>query len=148
MTVLTRSFICLCLHLRKSNLSFVNAYLRRLAETIFSATQRCNIVPALQLCVALKIVVANRPVKHHLKVEFSLDVFNAPSCLYPLWFIDLFFSPKYSEPIRGEQWQVWILENAVKANSRKLCLRGQLPCWIAQVCEHSQHRAIKNLKTD
>ena len=37
--------------------------------TIFSATQRCNIVsngdnivPALQRCVALKIVVVSRPV--------------------------------------------------------------------------------------
>ena len=44
-------------------------YTRRFATTIFSATQRCNIVsngsnivPTLQRCVALKIVVANRPV--------------------------------------------------------------------------------------
>ena len=43
--------------------------MKRFATTIFSATQRCNIfsnsyniVPTLQLCVALKIVVANRPV--------------------------------------------------------------------------------------
>ena len=32
------------------------------------------------------------------------------------WFIDVFFAPKYSEPIRAEQWQVRTLENAVKAN--------------------------------
>ena len=39
------------------------------ATTIFSATQRCNIVsndynivPTLQRCVVLKIVVANHPV--------------------------------------------------------------------------------------
>ena len=37
-------------------------------RTIFSSTKRCNIVPTLfQRCVALKIVVANRPVWHHLK---------------------------------------------------------------------------------
>ena len=40
----------------------------RSATTIFSETQRCNIVsnscniPILQPCVVLKIVVANRPV--------------------------------------------------------------------------------------
>ena len=41
--------------------------MRRFATTIFSATQRCdivskgyNIVPALERCVALKIFVANR----------------------------------------------------------------------------------------
>ena len=34
----------------------------RIAATIFSATQRYNIVPKLQRCVALKIFVANRPV--------------------------------------------------------------------------------------
>ena len=37
-------------------------YTRRFATTIFSATQRCNIVATLKRCVALKIVVANRPV--------------------------------------------------------------------------------------
>ena len=30
-----------------------------------------NTVPALQRCVALKIVVAHRPVYHHLKEEFQ-----------------------------------------------------------------------------
>ena len=48
----------------------VLCYTRRFATTsIFSATQRCNIVsnsynivPTLQCCVALEIVVANRPV--------------------------------------------------------------------------------------
>ena len=34
----------------------------------------------------------------------------------PPWFIDVFFAPKYSQPIRAEQWQVRTLENAVKAN--------------------------------
>ena len=46
---------------------------------MFRATQHCNadfcnivwngynIVPTLQSCVALKIVVANRPMLHHLK---------------------------------------------------------------------------------
>ena len=45
-----------------------NSYTRRFATTIFNATQRCNIVATffrmittLQHCVALKIVVANRP---------------------------------------------------------------------------------------
>ena len=47
----------------------VKCYTRRFVTTIFSATQRCtivskgdNIVPTLQRCVALKIVVANRAV--------------------------------------------------------------------------------------
>ena len=37
-------------------------YTGRFVTTIFSATQGCNIVPTLQCCAALKIVVANRPV--------------------------------------------------------------------------------------
>ena len=44
------------------------------ATKIFSATQRCNVVTIrnnvatmLQRCVALKVVVANRLVQHHLK---------------------------------------------------------------------------------
>ena len=49
--------------------------------TIFSATvlqhycdtvsNSYNIVPTLQCCVALKIVVANRPVLHHLYEQFT-----------------------------------------------------------------------------
>ena len=35
----------------------------------------------------------------------------------PPWFIDVFFAPKYSEPIRAEQWQVRSLENAVRTDS-------------------------------
>ena len=43
-------------------------------DAIFSATQRCNVVTIrnnvttmLQRCVALKVVVANRLVQHHIK---------------------------------------------------------------------------------
>ena len=43
----------------------LNSY-KRLFATIFSATQRCNIASTSQRCVALKIVVANLPAKHHL----------------------------------------------------------------------------------
>ena len=51
----------------------------RFATTIFGATvlQHCydivsnsyNIIPILRRCVALKIVIANRPVQHHLKSQ-------------------------------------------------------------------------------
>ena len=51
------------------NGTLMRCYTRRFATTIFNAPQRCNIVsngynivPTLQLCVAIKIVVANRPV--------------------------------------------------------------------------------------
>ena len=40
--------------------------LRRFATTNISTTLRSNIAPTLQRCVALKIVVANRTVQHHL----------------------------------------------------------------------------------
>ena len=32
----------------------------------------CNIVPTLQRCVALKIVVTNRPVQHHLLLHGTI----------------------------------------------------------------------------
>ena len=48
------------------NGTLMRCYTRRFATTIFNAPQRCNIVPTLQLCVAIKIVVANRPVYHRL----------------------------------------------------------------------------------
>ena len=65
--------------------------MRRFAMTIFSPTQRCNIyccdivlnacniVPTLQCCVALKIVIANCPVQHHLKtdVEYFIPVWDS-----------------------------------------------------------------------
>ena len=48
----------------------------KIRTTIFSATQRCdivsngyNIIPALQRCAALKIVVANRLMQHHFKTN-------------------------------------------------------------------------------
>ena len=62
----------------------------------FSATQLCNIattffriVPTLQRCVALKIVVANRTVQHHLKSLPSLE------CL--LVFFSVFFFCEWEE---------------------------------------------------
>ena len=56
----------------------------RFATTIFNATQRCDVgtmfelfKTMLQRCVTLKIVVANRPVQHHLKGGMLEEI--------PLW---------------------------------------------------------------
>ena len=54
-----------------------------------TASQHCcdivsngyNIAPALQPCLALKIVVANRPVYHHLKVKNYISLVGTKSFL-------------------------------------------------------------------
>ena len=44
-----------------------NTALQHCCDIVLNA---CNIVPTLQRCVALKIVVANRPVQHHCYVSY------------------------------------------------------------------------------
>ena len=49
-----------------------------------------NIVPTLQRCIALKIVVANRPVEHHLyTIGFHSQTSNVKQCHRNVWWIKL-----------------------------------------------------------